>query len=206
MIFSPYSTPIDEHIVQLEVKRSKFLTYAKSTSTTQAAGDYIKELRASHPQANHVCWAYIVGSPDSTLRSMSDDGEPSGTAGMPMLKVLEHSGLGDITVAVVRYFGGTKLGTGGLQRAYSDAVAEVLRELKTEEKVDRVEVHANFDYALEGAIKQAIASFNCAKTEFNYAQKVSLTSFVPRDDLDNFCEALTNICSGQVALVVHKDN
>lgn len=206
MPFTPYLTPTQEHTCELEIKRSKFLTFARPTSTTVAANDFVKELRASHPQANHVCWAYIVGSPDSTLRSMSDDGEPSGTAGMPMLKVLEHSGLGDITVVVVRYFGGTKLGTGGLQRAYSDAVAEVLRELKTEKKVDRIEVHASFDYALEGMIKQAIASFNCAKTEFNYAQKVSLTSFVPRDELDTFCKALTNICSGQLTLRVQKDN
>jgi uncharacterized YigZ family protein len=137
---------------------------------------------------------------------MSDDGQPSGTAGMPMLKILEHSGLGDVTVAVVRYFGGTKLGTGGLQRAYSDAVALVLKELQTEEKVDRIAVQASFDYALEGAIKSVLGGFNCAKTDFNYAESVSLTSLVPRNELDTFCEELTNICSGKLTLLVSKDN
>ncbi|MDT0627941.1 YigZ family protein [Alteromonas sp. W364] len=206
MLFKPYLTPTHEHDIEHEVKRSKFLTFARPTATTATANDFVKALRAAHPQANHVCWAYIVGSPDSTLRSMSDDGEPSGTAGMPMLKILEHSGLGDITVAVVRYFGGTKLGTGGLQRAYSDAVAQVLKELQTEEKVDRVAVQASFDYALEGAIKSALGSFNCAKTDFNYAESVSLTSLVPRNELDAFCEELTNICSGKLTLLVSKDN
>jgi uncharacterized YigZ family protein len=206
MAFTPYFTPIQEHVVELEVKRSKFLTFARPTDTTTAASSFIKELREAHPQANHVCWAYIIGSPDSTLRSMSDDGEPSGTAGMPMLKVLEHSGLGDITVAVVRYFGGTKLGTGGLQRAYSDAVAQVLTRLDTQEKVDRVRIEASFDYALEGAIKNALGDFNCDKTEFSYTDRVTLVSFVPRGELPTIREMLTNICAGKLTLYISKDS
>lgn len=205
MSFSPYNVPAQNHHIELEVKRSKFIAFVKPTATTQAADLYVKELREAHPQANHVCWAYIVGPPTSTLRSMSDDGEPSGTAGMPMLKVLEHSGLGDITVAVVRYFGGTKLGTGGLQRAYSDAVSQVLKELLTEEKVDRVKVLLSFDYAFEGAIKNALTNFNCDKTSFDYAEQVSLVSFVPSEQLSAFSADMTNICAGKISLTVLKE-
>ena len=115
MSTASYQMPAQAHQVELEIKRSKFLTFAAPAVNRKEAEGFIRSLRDKHPQANHVCWAYIAGPPNTTIRSMSDDGEPSGTAGMPMLKVLEYSGYGDIVVAVVRYFGGTKLGTGGLQ-------------------------------------------------------------------------------------------
>ncbi|MDO6805248.1 YigZ family protein, partial [Wenyingzhuangia sp. 1_MG-2023] len=111
---SVYAVPVTPtpHISELEIKRSQFITFVGQASDRAAAEAFIRSVRQLHPQARHVCWAYIAGAPDTTVMSMSDDGEPSGTAGRPMLKVLQHSGLGEIVVAVVRYFGGIKLGTG----------------------------------------------------------------------------------------------
>ncbi|MFT7215705.1 MAG: putative YigZ family protein [Paraglaciecola sp.] len=140
--------------MELDVKRSKFLTFAAPAFNRQEADDFIRALRKQHPHANHVCWAYIAGAPNTTIRSMSDDGEPSGTAGMPMLKVLEYSGYGDIVVAIVRYFGGTKLGTGGLQRAYSDAVSRVLTVLPMKLKVARTTLLLIYDYTHDGSISR----------------------------------------------------
>ena len=93
MTLASYQVPAKECQIEQEVKRSKFLGFVAPATSRQEADDFIRTIRKQHPHANHVCWAYIAGAPNTTIRSMSDDGEPNGTAGMPMLKVLEYSGL-----------------------------------------------------------------------------------------------------------------
>jgi uncharacterized YigZ family protein len=193
-----YQVPAQLAQVELEVKRSKFLTFAAPAVNRQEAEDFIRTLRKQHPQANHVCWAYIAGDPDTTIRSMSDDGEPSGTAGMPMLKVLEYSGYGDIAVAVVRYFGGTKLGTGGLQRAYSDAVALVLTALSMTLKVHRTTLQLAYDYTYDGSISRLLERYDVEDIESNYAQQVTLSAAIASNELNTFKTELTNITAGNV--------
>jgi len=129
---------------------------------------------------------------------MSDDGEPSGTAGMPMLKILEYSGYGDIVVAVVRYFGGTKLGTGGLQRAYSDAVSLVLSDLPMQLKVDRTTIQLTFDYTHDGSISRLLARYDVQGIDSNYAQQVTLSMAIASNELSTFKIELTNITAGNV--------
>jgi uncharacterized YigZ family protein len=193
-----YQIPAKACHVELEVKRSKFLSFAAPAVDRQQADDFIRALREQHPQANHVCWAYIAGDPNTTIRSMSDDGEPSGTAGMPMLKVLEYSGYGDIAVAVVRYFGGTKLGTGGLQRAYSDAVSRVLTDLPLKLKVARTTLHLTYDYTYDGSISRLLARYDIEDIESNYAQQVTLGMALASSELSTFKTELTNITAGNV--------
>jgi uncharacterized YigZ family protein len=193
-----YLMPVGTRQTELEIKRSKFLTFVGSANSKQTAGDFIQKLREQHPKANHVCWAYIAGSPKSTTRSMSDDGEPSGTAGMPMLKVIEHSGLGDIVVAVVRYFGGTKLGTGGLQRAYSDAVSQALLDLPTQVKVHRVSISLIYDYTYEGSISRLLARYDIDDLTMNYDQSISAVLHVAQSQLEDLKAELINITGGQV--------
>jgi uncharacterized YigZ family protein len=193
-----YQVPAQPAQVELEVKRSKFLTFAAPAVNRQEAEDFIRTLRKQHPQANHVCWAYIAGDPDTTIRSMSDDGEPSGTAGMPMLKVLEYSGYGDIVVAVVRYFGGTKLGTGGLQRAYSDAVSLVLTALSMTLKVHRTTLQLAYDYTYDGSISRLLERYDVEDIESNYAQQVTLSAAIASNELNTFKTELTNITAGNV--------
>ena len=184
--------------VELEVKRSKFLTFAAPASTREEADNFIRSLRNQHPRANHVCWAYIAGAPNTTIRSMSDDGEPSGTAGMPMLKILEYSGCGDIVVAIVRYFGGTKLGTGGLQRAYSDAVTLVLTDLPMKLKVDRTSLQLAYDYSHDGIISQLLERYDIEDIDPSYTHQVTLSLAIASSELNTFKTELTNITAGNV--------
>lgn len=198
MSTASYKVPAKVHQIELEIKRSKFLTFAAPAADRQVAEDFIRMLREQHPQASHVCWAYIAGAPNTTIRSMSDDGEPSGTAGMPMLKVLEYSSYGDIVVAVVRYFGGTKLGTGGLQRAYSDAVSMVLVDLPTTLKVERTTLKISYDYTHDSNISRLLERYDVKDIEANYAQQVTLYIAIASNELSTFKNELTNITAGKV--------
>ncbi len=193
-----YSIPAGDNKVELEIKRSKFITYVTSASNRQEAEAFVKQLKTKHPQANHVCWAYIAGSPDSTERSMSDDGEPSGTAGMPMLKVLQYSGLGDVAVAVVRYFGGTKLGTGGLQRAYSDAVVQVLDTLPLIVKVKRCIMTIEYDYSFQGAIARLLERYAVQNLEAAYESNVANRFAVALSDAAALQSDLIDVTSGNI--------
>lgn len=193
-----YPIPAGISCTEFEVKRSKFLTFVGYTSTRQTADSFVRDLREKYPKANHVCWAYIVGSPKSTTRSMSDDGEPSGTAGMPILKVLEHSGFGDIVVAVVRHFGGVKLGTGGLQRAYSDAVSIALSDLSTKMKVQRRQLNFAYDYVYEGAISRLLGRYDIDNIITTYEQQVSASAEVASNQVDKLEAELINITGGSI--------
>ncbi|MBL4631140.1 MAG: YigZ family protein [Paraglaciecola sp.] len=200
-----YHVPAKKCQVELEVKRSKFLTFAAPAANREEADNFIRGLRTLHPQANHVCWAYIAGAPNTTVRSMSDDGEPSGTAGMPMLKVLEYSGYGDIVVAIVRYFGGTKLGTGGLQRAYSDAVSLVLKDIPTQRKVTRTELTIIYDYAYDGAVSRLFERYDTADISSQYDIRVTVNIAIASSELTEFKTQLNNITSGNITLTLTDD-
>ena len=195
-----FPIPAQSHQTELEIKRSRFLAFVAHTPNPEAANHFLRELRARHPGANHVCWAYIAGAPNSTLMSMSDDGEPSGTAGMPMLKVLQHSGIGEVTVAVVRYFGGTKLGTGGLQRAYSDATSAVLAELPVRHWVQRVGLTLAFDYGFDGAMLQLVSQYDCEQIHYDYQQQIVLTLQVAKAQQQAFCQQATDLCAGKIVI------
>jgi uncharacterized YigZ family protein len=196
-----YSIPAGANKVELEIKRSKFIAYAINVSDRQQADDFVKHLKSTNPQANHVCWAYIAGSPDTTERSMSDDGEPSGTAGMPMLKVLQYSGLGDIAVAVVRYFGGTKLGTGGLQRAYADAVVQVLENLPLSLKVSRIRFKIEYDYRFQGAIARLLQRYAVQDIEATYSINVMHNFAVAASDARALQDELIDITSDNIVIL-----
>jgi uncharacterized YigZ family protein len=195
-----YLAPAGERTVELEIKRSKFITTVINAGDRQQADAFVKRLKAENPKANHVCWAYIVGSPESTVRSMSDDGEPSGTAGMPMLKILQHSGLGDVAVAVVRYFGGTKLGTGGLQRAYSDAVTLVLDGLPQAQKVSRTAFKIEYDYTFQGALSRLLERFKVEALEASYQLDVIQTFAVATADIEALQRELIDITSDNIRI------
>src|SRR5215217_5406636 len=132
-----YLIPAERHRTHEEIERSKFVTTVAPAPTIDDAQAFLAAMRAEFPDATHNCWAYVVGPPGSTTRiGMSDDGEPHGTAGRPMLTMLLHGGLGDVAAVVTRYYGGTKLGTGGLVRAYGGAVQEALLGLPRAERVE----------------------------------------------------------------------
>ncbi len=196
-----YSFPSTSlHSTEFEIKRSQFISFVGCACNRQEAEGFIRDIRERHPQARHVCWAYIAGAPNTTVMSMSDDGEPSGTAGRPMLNVLSHSGLGDIVVAVVRYFGGIKLGTGGLQRAYSDAVSLALAELPTELKIPRTAVWLELDYEHESLIRRLVGECDVLLSEPVYGERVSLGIQADSREWPSLKARLTNQTAGRVGI------
>ena len=136
---------------------------------------------------------------------MSDDGEPSGTAGMPMLKVLQYSGLGEIAVAVVRYFGGTKLGTGGLQRAYSDAVVQVLESLALTMKVERCRLTIEYDYNFQGVITRLLERYELQDLVSIYQSNVVNSFAVALNDVAALQSELVDITSGNIVCLRSED-
>ncbi len=195
-----YFLPAKTHQVELQIKGSQFIAWAAPTHSKPESMAFIQTLRIEHPQANHVCWAYIAGSPASTVRSMSDDGEPNGTAGRPMLKVLEYSGLGNIVVAVVRYFGGIKLGKGGLQRAYSDAVLLVLEDMPVQQYVSRLELALVYDYAYEDSISRLCNRYDGVDIVINYNQQVSMHLALANNQITQFKEEALQITAGKIRI------
>lgn len=126
--FMDYKTIANDGIVEEEIKKSRFICHLKRISNEEEGREYIAQIKKEHHKANHSCSAMIVGE-DGQIKRSSDDGEPSGTAGVPMLTVLEKQGLTNVVAVVTRYFGGIKLGTGGLIRAYSGSVAHAIEEI-----------------------------------------------------------------------------
>lgn len=135
---------------ELEIRKSRFIAHALPVADRAAALDVIQRLRAEHPTATHVCWALLAGGQSG----MSDDGEPSGTAGRPILEVLRHHDLDGVLAAVVRYYGGVKLGAGGLVRAYTDAIAAALLTAQRVERIEHARLTVEVGYADEARIRR----------------------------------------------------
>ena len=158
---SEYNYPETPVFYQEEIKKSTFIVHIAHTPDLASAKAFIREIENKYSDARHNCWAHVAGNPGgSHVYGFSDDGEPNGTAGKPMLNVLIGSGLGEVTAVVTRYFGGIKLGTGGLVRAYGGSLNNALAQLTTTVKVPSVELIGYSDYSAQGAIEQLL------KTQF----------------------------------------
>ena len=154
---SEYEYPAEGVFHQEEIKKSTFIVHIAHTPDLVAAKAFIKNIEDKYSDARHNCWAHVAGNPGgSHVYGFSDDGEPNGTAGKPMLNVLVGSGLGEVTAVVTRYFGGIKLGTGGLVRAYGGSLNNALAKLNTVLKVPSVELLGSSEYSMQGAIEQLL--------------------------------------------------
>jgi len=185
-----YLIPAQVTEYKQQIKRSTFLTWIATVNSPTTAKQWIQSLRDQYPDAHHVCWAYIAGAPNTVLKSMSDDGEPNGTAGKPMLNVLEHSGVGDVCAVVVRYFGGIKLGTGGLARAYSSSVSEAMKQAEFITKVAMQQLNLRFSYAEEAQIRYLLADEQGEIVEIRYTDCVNLSCCLPVQHIENFKQRL----------------
>jgi uncharacterized YigZ family protein len=155
------------------------------------------------PDATHNCWAYLVGAPGSTDRiGMSDAGEPHGTAGRPMLTVLQHSGVGDIVAVVTRYYGGTNLGTGGLVKAYGGTVQLALSTLPRIERIDYAEVSVIVGYDAISAVQQLLGRYESTSVSEEYGERATVRLRVPRSRVSALREALLDATSGRAELEV----
>lgn len=181
-----YRIPAQQSTIEIEVKRSRFIAYAQHSKGSAEAKKFIQCLKEKYPDARHHCHAFIGGAPnDSNFYGFSDDGEPSGTAGMPIFTHLKHSGIGEITIVVVRYFGGTKLGTGGLARAYGDAAKHVLLKLKTQEFIAMEELHFKLPFSLEAEVRKRVAAIGGSVKGVVYDQCVNIVIAKPKQQTLN---------------------
>lgn len=185
--------------IEQTVEKSRFLSYVSHAEGEEAARAFLSEIRAKHPLATHVCWAYIADKAGNELR-FSDDGEPQGTAGMPILNVLKAQKLFETTVAVVRYFGGIKLGAGGLVRAYSSAAAEGCQKAQKCEYDICTECEIVTDYAqVDGALK-FFSSMGVQTLSQDYGERVRYTVAVKKEGYSAFCDSLKDALCGRVEI------
>lgn len=198
-----YPIPSGRFRCETEVERSRFITTVQMAPSADDAQQFIASIKAEFPDANHNCWAYLVGPPGSTDRiGLSDDGEPHGTAGKPMLTALQHSGLGDTVIVVTRYFGGVKLGKGGMVKAYTQAVKAAVEQVPRIERVNNVYVQATIDYSLVTSFARQLQSFEVVIEETAYGENVSYALALPEEHLDNFRRMFNDLTAGQGELTL----
>lgn len=190
--------------VELEIKRSQFLTRLRRVDTDEAARAVIDERRQTHWNATHNCTAYIL-TPDGRNARSSDDGEPAGTAGVPMLTTLQHNQLTNVVAVVTRYFGGIKLGGGGLIRAYSDAVQEAIEAIGIREVRLMKLLQVDVDYAEAGVIENGLRNLVLPSgsavevTDVAWTDKAHITVGVDEAELDAFETALRTLSAGSLS-------
>lgn len=185
-------TLYEDVIHETEAKKSRFITYLHKCASEEDAKDFIKQIKKLHPSATHHCTALKIGD---ILRS-NDDGEPSGTAGHPMLDVLIHEDMDEIAAVVVRYFGGTLLGKGGLIRAYSSGVKEALNKATLCENQELDQYVVEFDYAYTGKIDSYLRNKHIEADEADYQEKVSYVLSLNYDPSSDLME----LCSGNITI------
>ena len=193
-----YRIPARVHRVEEVIQRSRFITTAAHAPDAQAAHAFIQTIRDEFADATHNCWAFVAGPPGSTTHmGMSDDGEPHGTAGRPMLTTLLHADVGEIVAVCTRYYGGVKLGTGGLGRAYAGGVKLVLESLPTEERVDRVTVEVTVGYAEVAALQRLVAELDVLVEAEEYGADVRYVCGVPDGVMEAFRRAVGDMTRGE---------
>lgn len=197
----PYLIPAETISFTEEIKKSRFITYLAHTEGIDAAKDYIQSIKAQYPDARHHCWAFVAGRPDDSQQlGFSDDGEPTGTAGKPIMAQLLGSQLGEITCVVVRYFGGIKLGTGGLVKAYGNGAQQALKILPTQTKVPQKVFNLVCDYSLINAIEQLLAQVNGVVLHSDYNEVVALQIAIPATLEQEVNDKLRDISRGALTL------
>ena len=193
-----YPIPAKETQVEIRVSNSRFIATAAPAFSVEEARAFISRMKREFKDASHNVPAFVIGYGPSVTAHCTDDGEPSGTAGRPMLAVLQGSGLGDIVVVVTRYFGGTKLGTGGLVRAYGDAVKEVLAILPRAEKVPTHTVMMALPYNMYERVKLLIEANNGRILDEEFTADIMITAQFVTGQFPVFQEALRELSHGRL--------
>ncbi|UBB18958.1 IMPACT family protein [Comamonas odontotermitis] len=181
----------------LLIKKSRFIGCVQPVADRAQAQAIVQRLRAEHPAANHVCWALLAGGQSAAV----DDGEPSGTAGRPMLDVLRHQQLEGALATVVRYFGGVKLGAGGLVRAYTDAIAQALLQAEKVERQAMACLQCSIPYALEGTLRREIAQAQAQLLAIEHASQVVATIELPASAAPAFIDRMNDLAQGRIGWI-----
>lgn len=183
--------------VQEEIKKSRFICHIKRVTTENEARNFIQAVKKEHYKATHNCSAFILGERSEMKRS-SDDGEPSGTAGVPMLGVLENHQLTNVCAVVTRYFGGTKLGAGGLIRAYSSSVALAIKEIGIVHIKEQLGLRIALSYSQYQELPNFLKANHLQEQDTSFTEQVQTTIFVDKDDKDSIIEELIELFNGKI--------
>lgn len=202
----PYPIPARTTRIENVVVNSRFIATAARADTVDEAKAFIQSIRAEMPDATHHVYAFKVGYGGSVTEGMSDDGEPSGTSGPPVLAVLRGAEIGDIVVVVTRYFGGTKLGTGGLVRAYGGAAKDVLAALPVELKIEKALVGLTVEYTYYERLKLILEAHQAEITHEDFAADVTVFARLPADRVSSLSDTLQNLTAGQSELIVLEES
>jgi uncharacterized YigZ family protein len=181
----------------LLIKKSRFIGCVQPVADRAQAQTIVQRLRSEHPSANHVCWALLAGGQSAAV----DDGEPSGTAGRPMLDVLRHQQLEGALATVVRYFGGVKLGAGGLVRAYTDAIAQALLQAEKVERQAMACLQCSIPYALEGTLRREITQAQAQLLAIELASQVVATIELPASAAPAFIDRMNDLAQGRIGWI-----
>ncbi|SDK98466.1 uncharacterized protein, YigZ family [Lacicoccus qingdaonensis] len=182
------------------INKSRFIGYIKRTETEEEAKAFISEIKNKHKDATHNCSAYIIGK-SALIQKADDDGEPSGTAGVPILEVLKRELLYNVTVVVTRYFGGIKLGAGGLIRAYSGSAGEVVQSAGKVYEVAMTPFEITMDYTYTSKFEHVLLDSPHTIKDTIYTDKVTYTVHTPKEDADSLKELISEITQGTHTLV-----
>ena len=186
--------------VQEEIKKSRFICHIKRVTTEDEARNFIQAVKKEHYKATHNCSAFILGERSEMKRS-SDDGEPSGTAGVPMLGVLENHQLTNVCAVVTRYFGGIKLGAGGLIRAYSSNVALAIKEIGIVHIKEQLGLRLTLSYSQYQELPNFLKAKQLQEQDTAFTDQVQTTIFVDKDDKDSVIESLIELFNGKIDIV-----
>ncbi|MGB0715527.1 MAG: YigZ family protein [Phycisphaerae bacterium] len=193
-----YLIPKSQVRVEIKVSNSRFVATAAPVFSVKEAHEFVRQMRQEMPDANHHVYAFKIGFGASVSEGMSDDGEPSGTSGPPALAVLRGSGVGDVVLVITRFFGGTKLGTGGLVQAYTAAAQEAFKALPTEEKIERATLRTGVPYALLELVRWTINEHEGEVLEEVFEADVVIVFKLPREREDGVRAALRDLSNGAI--------
>lgn len=193
---SDYLTIAQEGFVEETIRKSRFICHLKRTSSEAEALLFIEEIKKLHNKATHNCSAFLIGE-QSEIQRANDDGEPSGTAGLPILDVLKKNDLKNVTAVVTRYFGGVKLGAGGLIRAYGGVVSLALQEIGIVERIRMQVIHLTVPYTLSGRIENELRESSFLLKDISYTEDVTFICWVTLKEVEHFTALFTDASNGQ---------
>ncbi len=200
-----YPILLESNRCETVVERSRFIATLQPVCSCEEATEFIATIKSEFPDANHNCWAYLVGPPGNSDRiGLSDDGEPHGVAGKPLLTTLQHSGIGDIAIVVSRYFGGTKLGKGGMVKAYTQAAQNALAEASIGEKIDWKQLSFSCDYTLLQQIELLLTHYEAELLDRDFGALVELSLRCPSKQQEALKKALTDLSQGKISFPLDK--
>ncbi|KJY82544.1 elongation factor [Vibrio galatheae] len=195
----PYLIPSQAIQFEEEIKKSVFITHLAHTSSIELAKAFVEQVKAEHADARHNCWAFVAGRPEDSMKwGFSDDGEPSGTAGKPILAQLSGSGVGEITAVVTRYSGGIKLGTGGLVKAYGGGVQQALKLLQTIEKKITTKLILELDYGFMPIAQSLFPQFGALEVNAEYSESVKMVVEIEQRQVSDFTQTIINKSGAKV--------